>query len=114
MDESFGDFCLAEPLTAGVTRGVFSGVDDSGRPLVEFAASPTDEPLPALSVATLTRADIGKPVILSFEDGDLLAPVILGVVRPVAVVEAGPDPRAEAVVDGERVVIGASREIVLR
>jgi len=120
VDELLDESYIAEPecapalAAATVTRGVFAGVDDSGRPRVVFATNPSDEPVAAMNATMLTRADIGKTVILSFEDGDPLAPVILGVVQPVTVIEAGPNPKADAVVDGERVVIGASREIVLR
>jgi hypothetical protein len=98
----------------GVVRGVFAGVDESGLALVDFAANPGEEPLPALSIVALTRADIGNTVVLSFEDGDIALPVIMGLVQPVAVVEAKMERPADALVDGDRLVLTARREIVLR
>jgi hypothetical protein len=99
---------------AGLVRGTFAGIDKSGAPLVEFAANAGEEPLPAVTTATLSRADIGCAVIIAFEDGDPMFPVILGVVRPLAIVESQPELAASAVVDGERIAFTASREIVLR
>lgn len=99
---------------AGVVRGVFAGVDASGLAVVDFAANPTDEPLPAVSVVRLSRADIGKTVMLAFENGDPSNPVIVGLVRALAVVEAKDEPARDAVIDGERTMLTASREIVLR
>lgn len=98
----------------GVVRGVFAGVDGSGLALVDFAANAQDEPIVAASVVALSRADIGRAVMLAFEDGDTEAPVILGIIRRLAVVESGPEPEGEAIVDGNRLLLTGKREIVLR
>ena len=48
-------------------------------------------------------------MVLLFEDGDPARPIVVGVVRPTNDV-----PGVPAEVDGERVLITADREIVLR
>src|SRR5262249_57329849 len=93
---------------------VWAGVEDAGLPLVDCAATPLDQPIAAPSLVVLTRADIGKTVMIAFEGGDPLAPVIAGLVRPLAVVESRAEPDTQAVIDGERLVLSASKEVVLR
>ncbi len=99
---------------AGVVRGVFAGVESSGLALVDFEANPDDGPIAAASLVALTRADVGKPVILAFEGGDVAAPVIMGLIKPLSVVAARGEPDAQTVLDGERLVLSAEREVVLR
>jgi hypothetical protein len=77
--------------------------------LVDFADNPFGCPVTARTTTTLDPSAIGGEVVLVFEAGDPARPIVVGVVRPV---DAPPSVPAE--VDGERVLITADREIVLR
>jgi hypothetical protein len=106
-----------------VIVGTIVGFTEMGEPLVDIAGNREFErPLPARSTAPHCPTEVGCQVVLAFEQGDLRKPVILGVLcKATAHVEGTlprkPDPvRADlaAIVDGERLVLTADREIVLR
>jgi hypothetical protein len=81
----------------------------SGDALVEFANNPLNHPVKARTTTPLDPAAVGAEVVLLFENGDPARPLVVGVVRPP---EAAPVVPAQ--LDGERVVLSAEREIVLR
>jgi hypothetical protein len=78
----------------------------------------------ASSTVDLAPADVGRNVVLVFERGDPRRPIVLGVMqetlssrppRPGDEPEARqPASQINAEIDGQRVVITADREIVLR
>ncbi len=117
---------VAASALAGVVIGVIVGVNAGGQPLVDFVGNPSAAPLVARSTAVVGPSDVGRDVALLFEGGDPAQPIVLGVVqRPPETVprtqhEAigetiGEAARpVEASVAGERVVITADEEIVLR
>jgi len=93
----------------GVSIGSFSGFDDDGHFLVRIERH---EPMRALSTVRLGAEDEGAPVAVAYENGGQGRLVIVG--RAQARV-AGPDAASRtAVVDGERVVMQADRELELR
>ena len=97
---------------AEVVLGTLTGIDEAGSPLVDFPGNIKGVPIVALTTAVCDAAAVGRGVALLFADGDPARPVILGLIHaPVEGTAATPLP--EAVVDGERVVISAQREIVL-
>jgi hypothetical protein len=116
------------PPPGGLVVGTLCGFAPGGEPLVAFPANPTAGALPARAAAPLTPADLGAEVVLGFEGGDLARPLVLGRLwspgEPAAKREdgsAGASPsqtrRPEAVevqADGQRVVISADQEVVLR
>ena len=119
----------AEPRKAarardGVVIGTLVAIDADGRPRVDFAGSVARYPLAARSTSSLTEDDLGRDVALMFEAGDPRKPVLLGVIRdPQPVPDrvdrdeaAGdePGPRLDAEADGQRLVLTADQEIVLR
>jgi len=59
---------------------------------------------------------IGRSVVVLFDSGALQAPIIMGVIEPHALADLQPTPESGVVVhaDGERHLITAEREIVLR
>ncbi|MCA9693854.1 MAG: hypothetical protein KC636_29980 [Myxococcales bacterium] len=115
--------------TSGPRRGRVIGWGDDGRPLVRL--DDEDAPQPAELVAPLTEVELdeaiacGLPVIAWLPRGSG-APHIVGVVRPPrrpsladgdALLERAPRPSTRPLSveqDGERVVITAPRELLLR
>ena len=100
-----------------VTR--LRGFDLLDQPVV--AAPPPDcgRLLMARTTVPLRRSMIGRDVVVVFADGDALAPVIIGLIEPAQAGSRSPPQHANAAgvtvhVDGERHVIEAEREIVLR
>jgi Domain of unknown function (DUF6484) len=106
----------------GVIIGEIVGIDEDRQPLVDFVGNTAATPLVARSTAVVGPSDVGREVALLFEGGDPAQPIVLGVVQrppetaprtpPEAIGEAARP--VEANVDGERVVITAQEEIVLR
>lgn len=86
------------------------------RPLVTFPGQPTPGALPARSTVDLHGPHIGRAVTLMFERGDPTCPIITGVLREPA--EGWPlaDPPAQVQVDadGERLIVSAKEQLVLR
>jgi len=93
----------------GVVIGLFLGFEKD-RPLVVFPGNPSDEAIPARSLARLAADDAGSEVALLFEDGRRDRPLIVG--RVVDPVRAEPSPHI--VKDGETVRIKAEERIELR
>lgn len=106
----------ALPALPTVVLGTLRGFDLLDQPLIAHVAAAPGHVLTGRSAVPLRRAQIGRSVALAFEAGDVERPVILGVLEP-SVLDATP-PQAErppqVLVDGERQVIEAEREIVLR
>jgi hypothetical protein len=83
-------------------------LDSDGAPHVRIPGADGERPVPARSVVPLGSDMVGREVVLLFEHGDPVRPLIMGVVR-----EPRPEPiRTE--IDGEKLVFTAEREIVLR
>jgi hypothetical protein len=98
--------------SAGVYIGVLSGVGPAGEPLVECESIAPGRSLPARTTVRVAGGDVGREVVLLFEQADVGRPIIMGLLRP------GPGPaKAGAVAverDGERLTLTADRELVLR
>jgi hypothetical protein len=104
------------PRLSGVVIGVLAGLRGTGEPLVDFDPNPTGEPVPARSTAALDEGAIGREVALMFEGGDAARPIVIGLLHePTSrAAEATPSAPLEVEADGERVVVSAERELVLR
>lgn len=96
-----------------VVIGKLITFNEMGRPLVDYPANPTHQPLPALTTVSLAIEQIEQEVALLFTEGDLTQPVIIGLIRADLSVTAETSP-VEARVDGQRVVLSANKEIVLK
>ena len=86
------------------------------RPQIHQLAARPDSVVACRSTVALRRAMIGHEVLVVFEDGDAERPIIVGVIEPHALQEQPAEgvPGVRVEVDGERHVIEAEREIVLR
>lgn len=93
----------------GLLIGKLTGANESGEPQVDFPGSPCSRPQSARSMAAWTPSDLGREVVLMFEGGNAHRPVMLGFLQRPHV-----QPRVQAEKDGERLVLTAEKEIVLR
>lgn len=101
----------------GVATARFHGFDLEDRPLVVGAPGLPHEVLPARSTVPLRRSDVGAQVVLLFEGGDPRQPIVVGVIQDARQSREATHTAPQAVTvqsDGERFVVDAEREIVLR
>jgi hypothetical protein len=106
----------ARPLLQGVVIGRLLGlVDESRVPLVALPGPAARAGLRARSIVDVYAPHVGRDVLLLFEDGDETKPIIVGLLR-----DDGPTASSselgqiELTVDGERVILSAATELVLR
>jgi tRNA A37 threonylcarbamoyladenosine synthetase subunit TsaC/SUA5/YrdC len=109
-----------------------------GEPLVNFTLNSSVHPLVSISTIAVTQKQIGRKVVLMFNEGDLSKPIIIGFVHsPLQEMiesfeltttvsnpgqEASSEPqentldlsKSTTVVDGKKVEIEAQEEIVLK
>jgi hypothetical protein len=97
----------ARPASApGVITGRVIQADPAGA-AVDFPGNQTGAPVSARTLAPARQLAPGSEVVLAFERGDWGRPIILGVLE-------SPVPAATAQVDGQRLVLSAEQEVVLR
>lgn len=94
------------------TRGLLTGFAENGDPLIDFPKNSAGGPVTAATLVELGTNDIGREVILVFEDGDAARPIIVGLI-------ASPTPARQAkaievTADGKRVTLSAEEEITLQ
>jgi hypothetical protein len=87
--------------------------------MIDFPGSP--HALAAKTIIDIQGDDIGRNVLLSFENGDRRRPVILGLIRnkagraePPGTLDLEKEPIAKIQVDGERLLISAEKEVVIQ
>ena len=100
----------------GILTGTLIGFRDNGQtPLVLYAGQQGSAAVPAATVIDVHAAHIGRQAALAFEGGDPRRPVIMGLLR---VPQAWPLPEQPGGVsvdaDGERLVVTARNQLVLR
>lgn len=96
--------------------GRLQGFNLLDQPLIANLAGRDGELLTARTTVPLRRSMIGRDVLVVFDRGDVRAPIIVGVIEAGALASDPPSPEVSVAVqvDGERHVIEAEREIVLR
>jgi len=104
------------PNMVGVIRGTLTGFRNEGRtPLVLYPKQPGSAAMPADSIVDLHGNHIGREVALMFENGEPHRPIIMGVLRRQM---AGPVVeqlgQVEVDSDGERLIVSAKEQLVLR
>jgi hypothetical protein len=91
-----------------------------GEGLVDFPGNRQGNAVNARTATLLGPEDLGKEVVLLFDDGDVDQPIIMGVIRPSVEggqPSAGPQPPLEGVrveVDGKTLTFSAASQVVLR
>ncbi|MEO7330621.1 MAG: DUF6484 domain-containing protein [Minicystis sp.] len=107
----------------GVVVGRLAGLGPRREVLVDFAGNMGDTPIAARSTVPIAEGDQGRAVALMFEEGDVTRPLLLGLIHEPelpAVIEAEPATESteaqelQVEADGERVVVSADKELVLR
>jgi hypothetical protein len=88
--------------------------DDGQTPLVLYPGQPGSAALRARTVPDLHGAHIGRQLVLSFESGDPLRPIVMGVLRDAAAPTPETAGRVQVSADGERMVVSARQELHLQ
>ena len=101
---------------AGVRIGTLIGMtDEGGTPLVIFSGQRGSAAVAARAVLDLHGEHIGRDVVLMFEDGDPTQPIILGCLpRALGWPLAERPGQVEVDADGERLLVSAKEQLVLR
>jgi len=101
---------------AGLIIGRLLALVDEGRnPLVSYAGQPGHAALQARSAVDLHGAHVGQDVVLGFDLDDPTKPIVLGVLQGQGGWPLQRTPGQVSVdADGQRMVITAQRELVLR
>lgn len=102
-----------EATAPGAVVGRLAGFGADGAPLVEVPSPRPGRPRPARASVALGPRDVGREVVLVFERSDPSRPIVLGVLGPPPPAPDAPEP-FEATIDGNRLVIEARDEVVLR
>ncbi len=107
------------PQTAqqvGVVIGELIGMTNEGRtPLVLYPGQPGTAALFARTVVDLHGSHIGREVVLMFEVGDTMKPIVMGVLSESEGWPLDEQPgQVEVDADGERMIVTAKEQMVLR
>ena len=110
---------VEQPLAAtlpGAIVGALIGFKDEGRtPLVLFAGQRGSAAVAARATIDLHGVHIGRQVLLVFERGDATRPIIVGWVRTDEGQGLADAPgNVEVDADGERLIVSAKEQLVLR
>ena len=133
--EALTDAASGPAIAPGeIVIGIIAAIDPQGQPLVDYPGNASARPLVAMSTLGITTAHIGRNVALLFAKANPQSPVIMGLIHsPLQDLIVAYDtnryhsadaersePQAEAVkldnvtVDGKRVLLEASEEVVIK
>jgi hypothetical protein len=102
-------------MATGVVVGELIALKDDGRTALVRHPRLSGAAFAARSVVDLHRAHIGRPVVLLFEEGDTARPIVMGVLRDDGGMAIGAPPgQVEVEADGERMIVSAREQLVLR
>ena len=129
-------------IAAGeIIIGTITGLDHQGKVLVDFSGNPKNTAITAISTTSINLQNSGRQVALLFENNDLSKPVIVGLIHnplqdildnfEITNTENPIDDNTDSelntnndntmttkvddmLIDGERVVFEAKKEIVLK
>lgn len=100
----------------GIIVGQIVGFKDNGAtPLVVYPQQPGTAAIAARAILDLHGEHIGQDVVLMFEGGDPMRPIVMGYVRGEKNWRLPQQPgQVEVDADGERLVVTAKEQVVLR
>jgi hypothetical protein len=101
----------------GALTARFDGFDKEGQPVVSGLSGSPGETLVARTTISLQGVAVGAEVVVLCEHNDMERPIIVGVLQEQKSGAANADRTTQFVsiqADGERQIISAEREIVLR
>ena len=100
----------------GIVVGEIVGFKDNGATaLVIYPDQPGTAAITARAILDLHGEHIGRDVVLMFESGDPLRPIVMGWVRSEKTWKVPEQPgQVEVDADGDRLVVSAKEQIVLR
>jgi hypothetical protein len=100
----------------GVVVGVVIAFRDDGTtPLVVYRGQKNPAAIPARATLDLHSEHIGRPVLLVFENSDPSLPIVTGVLRRTgSQVQRDGHEAVEVMADGERLILDAQKQLVLR
>jgi hypothetical protein len=106
----------ADRLITGIRVGTLVGLHTDGRtPLVVFPGQHGSAAVIARTTIDLHGSHVGRDVVLMFEDGDSGKPIVLGCLLQEADPSIVNKPgNVELDADGERLVVCAKEQLVLR
>lgn len=109
-DLDSASLCATLPVSSGIEAGDLLALEDGGVPLVLLR----DQVYRARSLLDLRREHVGRQVVLAFEGGDTTRPIVLGVLRGDAELDPAMQDLVELDLDGQRLLVQAQQELVLR
>jgi hypothetical protein len=99
----------------GLRVGTLVALRDTHEALVVYKGQPGTAAIAARTTIDLGGAHVGREVALMFEEGDLRRPIVIGVVRRRETWPSMARPaEVEVDADGQRLVVSAKTQIVLR
>jgi hypothetical protein len=116
-DEAPQREALPNASIVGARIGVLVGFLDEGRtPLVIFPGQRNSAAVSARATLDLHGAHVGRDVVLTFEDGDPEQPIVVGCLpkKDASWPLTEQLGRVDVDVDGERMVVTAKEQLVLR
>jgi hypothetical protein len=104
------------PAMPGAVIGTLIGFRDDGRvPLVLFPGQPGSAGLAAAATLDVHGSHIGRQVVLLFEGENPHRPIIVGLLRTTRAWTLADQPgQVEVDADGERLIVTAKEQLVLR
>jgi len=100
---------------AAIVGELIAIADDGRTPLLLYPGQPGTAAVRARSTVDLHGAHVGQSVVLMFEGGDASRPIVVGVLRPAAPWPLDEPPgQVHVEADGERMIVSASRQLVMR
>jgi Domain of unknown function (DUF6484) len=105
----------ATQLPAALIGELIALADGGNTALVRYPGQTGEQALAARTTVDLHSRHIGQAVLLMFEQGDSTRPIVTGVVRGQAGWPlADPPAQVEVDVDGQRMIVSAKEQLVLR
>ena len=104
----------SNPLPEVVIGELIAITDDGRGPLVLYPGQPGTAALRARSVVDVRGEQIGRAVVLAFENGNPVLPIVMGVLRRGESQSLEAPGQVEVDADGERMIVSAKEQLVLR